>query len=148
MRCCGPWPSGCCRQTRDTDSVARLGGDEFAIVQWPIEKPIEATRFAERLIQLMAAPFDVAGHRIVIGTSIGIAYAPQDGIDADHLLRCADLALYRAKVDGRGVCRLFHAEMDAQMQARRLLELDFGWRCRRGSSRCSISRRSTSPPPP
>ena len=112
------------QQTRDTDSVARLGGDEFAIVQWPTEKPIEATRFAERLIQLMATPFDVAGHRIVIGTSIGIAYAPQDGIDADHLLRCADLALYRAKVDGRGVCRLFHAEMDAQMQARRLLELD------------------------
>jgi predicted signal transduction protein with EAL and GGDEF domain len=66
----------------------------------------------------------VAGHQIVIGTSIGIAFAPQDGVDGDELLKKADLALYRAKVDGRGICRLFHAEMDAEMQARRLLELD------------------------
>ena len=111
-------------QLRETDTVARLGGDEFAIVQSRIEKPAEATAFATRLIELIAAPFDVAGHQIVIGTSIGIAYAPQDGMDADQLLRSADLALYRAKSDGRGVYRLFHAEMDAQMQARRLLELD------------------------
>ena len=60
----------------------------------------------------------------MIGTSIGIAFAPQDGLDADQLLKNADLALYRAKLDGRGVYRLFHAEMDAQMQTRRLLELD------------------------
>ena len=112
------------RNTRDTDMVARLGGDEFAIVVAPIEKPAEATRFADRLIELIAAPFDIAGHQIVIGTSIGIAFAPQDSMNADQLLRGADLALYRAKTDGRGVCRLFHAEMDAQMQARRLLELD------------------------
>ena len=111
-------------QLRETDTVARLGGDEFAIVQSRIEKPSEATAFAGRLIELIEAPFEVAGHQIVIGTSIGIAFAPQDGIDADQLLRSADLALYRAKSDGRGVYRLFHAEMDAQMQARRLLELD------------------------
>ena len=111
-------------QLRETDTVARLGGDEFAIVQSRIGKPAEATAFAARLIELIAAPFDVAGHQIVIGTSIGIAFAPQDGMDADQLLRSADLALYRAKSDGRGVYRLFHAEMDAQMQARRLLELD------------------------
>ena len=111
-------------QLRETDTVARLGGDEFAIVQSRIEKPAEATAFAARLIELIEAPFDVAGHQIVIGTSIGIAFAPQDGMDADQLLRSADLALYRAKSDGRGVYRLFHAEMDAQMQARRLLELD------------------------
>ena len=79
---------------------------------------------AERLIELFDTPFDIAGHQIVIGTSIGIAFAPQDGLDPDQLLKNADLALYRAKVDGRGIYRLFHAEMDAQMQARRLLELD------------------------
>jgi diguanylate cyclase (GGDEF)-like protein len=111
-------------QTRDTDTVARLGGDEFAIVMAPLDKPTEAIQLAGRLVELMAPPFEVSGHQIVIGTSIGIAFAPQDGLDADTLLRCADLALYRAKVDGRGVYRLFHAEMDAQMQKRRLLELD------------------------
>jgi diguanylate cyclase (GGDEF)-like protein len=109
--------------TRETDTVARLGGDEFAIVQAPIDRPIDATIFAERLIELLEEPFEIAGHHIVIGTSIGIAYAPQDGLDPDQLLKCADLALYRAKGDGRSVYRLFHAGMDAQMQARRILEL-------------------------
>ncbi len=110
--------------TRETDTVARLGGDEFAIVQTAISKPTEATAFAGRLIELLSKPFEVDGHQLVIGTSIGIAFAPQDGLDPDQLLRCTDLALYRAKTDGRGIYRLFHAEMDAQMQARRLLELD------------------------
>jgi diguanylate cyclase (GGDEF)-like protein len=112
------------QETRDTDTVARLGGDEFAIIQAPIDRPTEATAFASRLNDLLDAPFEIAGHQIVIGTSIGIAFAPQDGTDPDQLLKCADLALYRAKQDGRGIYRLFHAEMDAQMQARRLLELD------------------------
>ena len=109
---------------RDTDTVARLGGDEFAIVQRTISRPSEATAFASRVLDLLAEPFDVDGHRIVLTTSIGIALSPQDGVDADQLLRGADLALYRAKADGRGVYRLFQAEMDRQMQMRRLLELD------------------------
>ncbi len=111
-------------RTRETDTVARLGGDEFAIVQSPIDKPQEAADFAERLIAILEEPFQVAGHQIVIGTSIGIALAPHDGLDASQLLKNADLALYRAKLEGRGVYRLFQTEMDAQMQARRLLELD------------------------
>jgi diguanylate cyclase (GGDEF)-like protein/PAS domain S-box-containing protein len=110
--------------TRETDTVARLGGDEFAIVQTAIGKPTEATSFAGRIIELLSKPFEVEGHQLVIGTSIGIAFAPQDGLDPDQLLRCTDLALYRAKAEGRGIYRLFHAEMDALMQARRLLELD------------------------
>jgi diguanylate cyclase (GGDEF)-like protein/PAS domain S-box-containing protein len=109
---------------RTTDTVARLGGDEFAIVQTAISAPTEATTFASRLIDLLGTPFEADNHQIVMGVSIGIAFAPQDGVDVDQLLRCADLAMYRAKGDGRGVYRLFHAEMDAQMQARRLLELD------------------------
>ncbi len=120
------------QQTRASDTVARLGGDEFAIVQSPIDRPTDATGFAERLIELLNHPFNVGGHQIVIGTSIGIAFAPQDGLDPDQLLKSADLALYRAKVDGRGVYRLFHAEMDAQMQARRLLELDLRQALRAG----------------
>ncbi len=119
-------------QSRDIDMVARLGGDEFAIVQTELESPTDATRSAQRLINLLGTPFQVGGHQIVIGTSIGIAFAPQDGMDPDQLLRSADLALCRAKLDGRGICRLFHAEMDAQMQARRLLELDLRHAVRAG----------------
>jgi diguanylate cyclase (GGDEF)-like protein len=111
-------------QTRETDTVARLGGDEFAFVQTPIDKPSDAIALAERLIVLFDSPFIITGHQIVISTSIGIVFAPQDGLNPDELLKNADLALYRAKVDGRGLYRLFHAEMDAQMQARRRLELD------------------------
>ena len=111
-------------RTRDTDIVARLGGDEFAVVQEQIAKPEEAAHFAERLIAIMEEPFEVAGHKIVIGTSIGIALGPHDGADSDELLKSADLALYRAKLEGRGVYRLFQVGMDAQMQARRMLELD------------------------
>jgi diguanylate cyclase (GGDEF)-like protein len=110
--------------TRGTDAVARLGGDEFAVIQAPIGKPAEAADFAERLIAMLDEPFVVQGHRIVIGTSIGIAFSPQDGADPDQLMKSADLALFRAKQDGRGVFRLFQAEMDAQMQMRRTLELD------------------------
>ncbi len=109
---------------RETDTVARLGGDEFAVVQTAVASPVDATGLASRLIELIRAPFEIGGHQVVIGTSIGIAFAPDDGLDADHLLKCADLALYRAKGDGRGAYRLFQTEMDQAMQARRVLELD------------------------
>jgi diguanylate cyclase (GGDEF)-like protein len=109
---------------QNTDTLARLGGDEFAVIHAPIDRPTDATAFAERLIALFDAPFVVAGQQISIGTSIGIAFAPHDGLEPDQLLKSADLALYRAKVDGRGVYRLFQADMDAQIQARRRLELD------------------------
>jgi len=109
---------------RETDSLARLGGDEFAIVQSAIESPADATELASRLIEMIEVPFEIDGHQIVIAASIGIAFAPEDGMDADQLLKCADLAMYRAKLDGRGVYRLFQAEMDAAMQVRRVLELE------------------------
>jgi diguanylate cyclase (GGDEF)-like protein/PAS domain S-box-containing protein len=119
-------------RVRETDTVARLGGDEFAIVQGPIDRPTEAADLAERLIAMFDEPFEVNGHQIVIGTSIGIAFAPQDGLDADQLLKNADLAMYRAKSDGRGVYRLFQTAMDAEMQARRLLEIDLRQALRAG----------------
>jgi diguanylate cyclase (GGDEF)-like protein len=109
---------------RETDTVARLGGDEFAIVQSSVEQPQDATALAQRLTEVLSEPFDLEGHQMVIGTSVGIAVVPQDGDDPHVLLKNADLALYKAKADGRGRYRCFEPEMDARMQARRALELD------------------------
>jgi diguanylate cyclase (GGDEF)-like protein len=108
----------------ETCTVARLGGDEFAIVQTGAAQPVGATVLAQHLIETVAAPYEIGGHSVVIGTSVGIAVAPNDGTDPDAILKNADLALYRAKAEGRGIYRFFEAAMDASMQARRLLELD------------------------
>ncbi|MGA7971298.1 MAG: EAL domain-containing protein [Pseudolabrys sp.] len=108
---------------RGADIVARLGGDEFAVIQTGA-RPTDATDLAGRLIQLIAEPFEVLGNQIVIGASIGIAMAPDDGNESDQLLRNADMALYRAKGDGRGAYHFFEPEMDAEMQLRGALELD------------------------
>ncbi len=105
------------------DTVARLGGDEFAIIQLGA-RPTLSTELAARIIEAISQPFDVLGHQVVIGTSIGIAIAPTDGNEPDQLLRNADMALYRAKSEGRGKYHFFQPEMDAQMQTRRSLELD------------------------
>jgi diguanylate cyclase (GGDEF)-like protein len=108
---------------REGDSIARLGGDEFAILQG-LKQPDDATVLAARLIEAASAPFEFDGHQAVIGVSIGIAIAPTDAADADQLLKSADMALYRAKAEGRGTYHFFASEMDALMQARRALELD------------------------
>jgi predicted signal transduction protein with EAL and GGDEF domain len=76
------------------------------------------------LIETMNEPFDINGHQVMVGASVGIAVAPQDGPDSDRLLKNADMALYRAKEDGRGTYRFFETEMDARMQARRTLDLE------------------------
>ena len=109
---------------RETDLVARLGGDEFAILQIGGEQPKDATALAARLLELIGNSFEIDGQQVAVGTSIGIAIAPSDGKEADHLLRNADLALYRAKSDGRGTYRFFEPEMDRRAQARRRLEVD------------------------
>src|ERR1700674_233231 len=109
---------------RETDTVARTGGDEFVVVQAPIRDPAEATSLAQHIIRLMSEPFDLDGHQAVIGASIGIAVGPSDGLRPDKLLRNADLALYRAKGDGRGTFRFFEPAMDLQMQTRRIMEQD------------------------
>jgi len=109
---------------REGDTVARLGGDEFAVIQNDVTDPAEVSALARRLIADISEPFDVMGHHVVVGASIGIALAPGDGDDVDKLLKNADLAACRAKAESRGAFCFFEAEMDARVQARRHLELD------------------------
>jgi len=113
-----------CGCIRDSDIVARLGGDEFAIVQVAFERPADATALATRLIEAVSAPYQLDGHQVVVGTSVGIAIAPGDGTSPDQLMKNADLALYRCKAGHGNIYRFFEAEMDARMQKRRALELD------------------------
>jgi diguanylate cyclase (GGDEF)-like protein len=113
------------RCTRDTDLVARLGGDEFAILQRTGEDQSDAAlAFAERLLAAMREPYELAGAKMAAGTSIGVALAPQDGNNANQLLKNADLALYRAKSEGRNRCRLFDKEMEAAARSRHEMETD------------------------
>ena len=121
LQAAGERMRGC---VRDEDIVARLGGDEFAIVQVPSGQPSNITALATRLIEVVGAPYDIDGHQVVVGVSVGIALAPSDSEVPETLIKHADLALYRAKADGGGVYRFFEVEMDARMQARRALELD------------------------
>jgi diguanylate cyclase (GGDEF)-like protein len=97
---------------RETDFLARLGGDEFAIVQSGESNPREeAIALAGRVLEIVAQPFNLDGHDVTVGTSIGIAFAPEDGADAGELLQKADLALYRVKSEGRNNFCFFDAEM-------------------------------------
>src|SRR2546421_1980786 len=108
---------------REGDTIARLGGDEFAVLQGH-SSPEAAGALARRLVSVISDPIEIDGQEINSGVSIGIALAPNDGNAADHLMKCADLALYRAKAEGRGTFRFFEPDMDASIQARRALELD------------------------
>jgi diguanylate cyclase (GGDEF)-like protein len=105
-------------------TVSRLGGDEFALV---LAEPSNSDRpraLAQEILDHLREPMVAAGHQIATGASIGIAVGPTDGGDADTLLKNADLALYRAKQDGRGVFRFFEPALDEAARKRRQLELD------------------------
>lgn len=110
-------------EVRKSDATARLGGDEFAVIQRVAVAPRDAARLAERLVAAMAEPYEIDGVRIEIGASIGIAFAPDDSIDADEILRLADLALYHSKAD-RGSYHFFQTEMDQEFRSKRQLEDD------------------------
>ena len=113
-----------CECLRQSDMVARLGGDEFAIIQADAPQPAAANSLAERLVRVLGAPFEIDGHQIVIGASVGVAFSPEHGTDPDELLKKADLAMYDAKAAGRGAASFFNTTMDEQVQGRRALELD------------------------
>jgi diguanylate cyclase (GGDEF)-like protein len=111
--------------------VARLGGDEFAMINIGAEGLEDLYSLAERILKSLSEPLEIDGHQINVGSSIGIAVARSHGDDANELLKHADMALYRAKADGRRTYRLFAPEMNAQLLARRSLEADL---------RCALER--------
>ncbi|MBL8588028.1 MAG: EAL domain-containing protein [Methylobacteriaceae bacterium] len=104
--------------------VARLGGDEFAVITRGPQAAQRAEGLAAEIIATLAEPFDIDGHHLVIGASVGVAVGPADGRDPDELLKASDIALYRAKSEGRAGCRFFEPGMDARMRERRQLEAD------------------------
>jgi len=109
---------------RESDMVGRLGGDEFAIVAEDLDAPEDAMRLARRVCTALGEGYQVNDHEVTSSTSIGIAIGPHDGEAPDALLKNADLALYRAKEDGRNTFRFFEPAMDAALQKRRKLESD------------------------
>jgi diguanylate cyclase (GGDEF)-like protein len=107
---------------RTGDAAARIGGDEFIVLLTLIARRDSITQLAQRLIEQLSEPFDLGGYEARIGASIGIAVSPQHGTVAEVLIKNADIALYRAKADGRGGFCFFETGMDRQMQERRALE--------------------------
>jgi diguanylate cyclase (GGDEF)-like protein/PAS domain S-box-containing protein len=108
--------------TRIDDVVARLGGDEFVVVQTQINGKDQAEDFARRLTSAVTAPAKLREQVIVATVSVGVALAPADGTNPERLLKSADLALYKAKAEGRNCVRFFLAEMDTELQERFKLE--------------------------
>jgi diguanylate cyclase (GGDEF)-like protein/PAS domain S-box-containing protein len=109
---------------RQSDTLARLGGDEFAIIQADAPTKVEAMRLANRLVRVLEAPFEIDGFTIPAGASIGCVLAPLHGRTSQTLLQQGDIALYRAKSEGRGRVVLFTPEMGADLVERRLLQSD------------------------
>ncbi|MDQ2802759.1 MAG: EAL domain-containing protein, partial [Pseudomonadota bacterium] len=109
---------------REVDTVARLGGDEFAVILPGTANADAARQIARRLINVVGDRLEIGGHAIAVGVSIGVALAPGDGATADTLLMHADLALYRAKAEGRGVVCFYEPELSTRIEARRTLEAD------------------------
>ena len=109
---------------RDSDIVGRMGGDEFAVVAENIAVPEDAMTLAKRICDALGAPYMVNGHEITTSASVGIALGPIANHPVEILMKNADLALYRAKQDGRNTFRFFEPAMDAALQRRRRLEHD------------------------
>lgn len=111
------------RNTRRGDVVARLGGDEFALVHRVVDAAA-ATSTAQRLVNVLSEPFDLASGRVHTGASIGLAIRAVQDLDMDPLLHDADLALRHSKTEGRGVFSVFEASMSEAFEARRQIEAD------------------------
>jgi diguanylate cyclase (GGDEF)-like protein/PAS domain S-box-containing protein len=104
--------------------IARLGGDEFAVIQRNVVDRTAAENLAARIVRILSAPYEIDGGSVYVGASIGVILAPERGGDPEELMKNADIALYRAKSDGRSTYRLFDPSMSAAMLQRRALEDD------------------------
>ncbi len=109
---------------RTGDTVARLGGDEFAILACDIEEQEELDRLCRRVLKAANTPFEVAGMQVFVGASIGVVLAGEPDCRYSDLLRKADVALYKAKHEGRGCYRIFSDEMDARHRRRDLIHVE------------------------
>jgi diguanylate cyclase (GGDEF)-like protein len=110
---------------RDADILARLGGDEFAIIQAAsADQRMGSINLATQICRLMSEPFQLPGHHVEVGVSIGIAMSPEHGDDPRELLKKADLALYRSKSAGRNCFTLYDDAMSLELEARNTLESD------------------------
>ena len=105
-------------------TVSRFGGDEFVVLQPRLHNRQDAAKTAQCIIDTLSDIYEVNGHQIVIGASVGIGIMPEHGDTFEQILKCADMALYRAKADGRNTYRFFERDMDEAAQSRRALELD------------------------
>src|SRR5581483_9222591 len=113
-------------EIREVDTAARMGGDEFALIVTPGQGSLRdgAAILAGRLVEAIAAPYDIGGHPVVIGCSIGVAVVPDHGTRIDELLRNADLALYKSKDAGRNCFNLYSPDLKAEADRRSLLEIE------------------------
>lgn len=121
--------------TRKTDTVARLGGDEFAIVATNIASEGSITTVAERIVVAMSEPINAGGATVNTGTSIGISFYPQDATDAHELVRLADLALYKAKSDGRGNYHVYDDSLQCDIEEAKTFENELREGLKRGDFR-------------
>ena len=96
---------------RKTDTLARLGGDEFTIIMESLKEGQDASRLAEKLLDILAKPINIQDHTLYLSCSIGISLYPGDGESAEDLLKYADAAMYRAKEEGRGDFQFYSSEM-------------------------------------
>jgi diguanylate cyclase (GGDEF)-like protein len=109
---------------REMDAPARLGGDEFAVILSDLRAPEHAASIARKVVGHLSAPFFLEGHELHIGASVGITISPGDAADVDGLLRNADLALYRAKTEGRNTHTFYAADMAKRVEVRKAIEHD------------------------
>jgi diguanylate cyclase (GGDEF)-like protein len=107
---------------REGDTLARLGGDEFTLLLPGVHNAAEAARIAQKLLEAVRCPFQLQGRELFVTTSIGISLYPEDGVDAESLIRSADIAMYRAKEQGRDRFQLYAPAMNVQAVERMGLE--------------------------
>lgn len=107
---------------RATDTVARLGGDEFVVILNSLVKCSQAGSVASKIVSAMSHPFQLGGHELYSGVSVGVALFPTDGTDLDTLLKHADIAMYQAKESGRGTFKFFSPDHNEKMVQRMQLE--------------------------